>query len=103
MRDFGSPGGLLAVGVLTGLVWAAAAPRLAAEAGAATPDFSSSNAAWVFGTDDFIAIPGEPSPTRNDPAHAYVSNDDFAPPESSRHTGSPIFRIPTSSRGRRRS
>src|ERR1700732_2901559 len=88
MADFNSPGSLLAGGVLTGLVWAAGAPILAAEERAAAPDFSSNNAAWVFGNNDYVAIPGEPNPTRNDPAHPYVTNDVF------RATGKqPTYRI----------
>jgi hypothetical protein len=68
---------LLAIGAFTALIWIASGPRLAAEQGASIPDFSSNNAAWVFGLGDYIAIPGEPSPTRNDPAHPYVSNNEF--------------------------
>jgi hypothetical protein len=67
----------LAIGAFTALIWTASGPRLAAEQGASIPDFSSNNAAWVFGLGDYIAIPGEPSPTRNDPAHPYVSNNEF--------------------------
>jgi hypothetical protein len=70
-----SPTSLLAVGALAGLAFATAAPQLAAEQG--TPDFSSNNTAWVFGNNDFVAVAGEPSPTRNDPAHPYVTNDQF--------------------------
>jgi hypothetical protein len=88
MLTFNSPRCLLAVAASIGLVWAAAGPKLAAEPGAATPDFSSNDAAWVFGNADFAAIPGEPSPTRNDPAHHYVTNDEF------RRTGAqPTYRI----------
>src|SRR6266849_2823246 len=77
MPDFNSRTSLLAIGVLTALIWAASDPRLAAEQGASIPDFSSNDAAWVFGLGDYIAIPGEPSPTRNDAAHPYVSNNEF--------------------------
>jgi len=77
MLDFNSRSSLLAIGTLTALIWAASDPRLAAEQGASMPDFSSNDAAWVFGLGDYIAIPGEPSPTRNDPAHRYVSNNEF--------------------------
>ncbi len=77
MPDFNSRKSLLAIGVLTALIWAASDPRLAAEQGASIPDFSSNDAAWVFGLGDYIAIPGEPSPTRNDAAHPYVSNNEF--------------------------
>jgi hypothetical protein len=42
----------------------------------------------VFGTGDFVPIQGEPSPARNDPAHAYISNNDF------RATGQqPTYRV----------
>jgi hypothetical protein len=67
----------VAIGALTLSIWPASGPAPAAEEAAAIPDFSSHDTAWVFGTGDFIAIPGEPSPTRNDPGHAYVSNNDF--------------------------
>jgi hypothetical protein len=77
MVDFTSRKSLLAIAVLTALIWAASEPRLAAEQSASPPDFSSNNAAWVFGLGDFIAIPGQPSPTRNDPGHPYVSNNEF--------------------------
>jgi hypothetical protein len=88
MLNFKARRSLLAVAALTGLVWAAAGPKLAAEQGELTPDFSSNDAAWVFGNADYVAIPGEPSPTRNDPAHMYVTNDQF------RATGAqPTFRI----------
>jgi hypothetical protein len=77
MPDFNSRMSLLAIGALTAWIWTASDVRLAAEQGASIPDFSSNDAAWVFGLGDFIAIPGEPSPTRNDPAHRYVSNNEF--------------------------
>jgi hypothetical protein len=77
MADFNSRMSLLAIGALTAWIWAGSDARLAAEQGASIPDFSSNDAAWVFGLGDFIAIPGEPSPTRNDPAHRYVSNNEF--------------------------
>jgi hypothetical protein len=77
MPDFNSRMSLLAIGALTAWIWTASDLRLAAEQGASIPDFSSNDAAWVFGLGDYIAIPGEPSPTRNDPAHQYVSNNEF--------------------------
>src|SRR5215475_15802137 len=77
MLRFYSRKNLLAVGAFTALMWTASQPRLGAEQGASIPDFSSNDAAWVFGLGDYIAIPGEPSPTRNDPAHRYVSNNEF--------------------------
>jgi hypothetical protein len=77
MPNFNSRLSLLAIGALTAWIWTGSDARLAAEQGASIPDFSSNDAAWVFGLGDFIAIPGEPSPTRNDPAHRYVSNNEF--------------------------
>ena len=77
MPDFNSRMSLLAIGALTAWIWTASDLRLAAEQGASIPDFSSNDAAWVFGLGDYVAIPGEPSPTRNDPAHRYVSNNEF--------------------------
>jgi hypothetical protein len=88
MLNFKSRKRLLAFAACTGLVWAAAGARLAAEQGGAAPDFFSKDAAWVFGNADFVAIPGEPSPARNDPAHPYVTNNEF------RATGKqPTYRI----------
>jgi hypothetical protein len=79
---------LVAVAALTVPLCSATGPGPAAEERAAIPDFSSHDAAWVFGTGDFIPIAGEPSPTRNDPAHAYISNNDF------RATGKqPTYRV----------
>jgi hypothetical protein len=75
MPDFISWRSLLAIAALTAMICTASSPKVVAE-GAAIPDFSSNDAAWVFGFGDYIAIPGEPSPTRNDPAHPYVSNAD---------------------------
>jgi hypothetical protein len=78
---------LVAIGVLTALIWAAE-PAPAAEPSGPTPDFSSNDVGWVFGVGDYIAIPGEPSPTRNDPAHPYISNNQF------RTTGvQPTYRV----------
>jgi hypothetical protein len=77
MPDFNSRMSLVAIGALTAWIWTASDLRLAAEQGASIPDFSSNDAAWVFGLGDYVAIPGEPSPTRNDPAHRYVSNNEF--------------------------
>src|SRR5262245_40126900 len=88
MPDFNSRGSLLAIGALSALIWSASDPKLAAEQGSSIPDFSSNDAAWVFGLGDYIAIPGEPSPTRNDPVRRYVSNNEF------RASGAqPTFRI----------
>jgi hypothetical protein len=88
MPNFNSRKAILAAGILSGLVGAAAAPMLAAEPGGSTPDFSSNNAAWVLTNGDYIPILGGPGPTRNDPAHPYVTNNVF------RSTGAqPTFRV----------
>jgi hypothetical protein len=88
MPQFHSLKSLVAVAALTVPLCSATGPGPAAQERAATPDFSSHDAAWVFGTGDFIPIAGEPSPTRNDPAHAYISNNDF------RATGKqPTYRV----------
>ncbi len=77
MPDFNSRRSLLAIAALAALIWTASDLRPAAEQGASIPDFSSHDAAWVFGLGDYVAIPGEPSPTRNDPSYRYVSNNEF--------------------------
>jgi len=38
------------------------------------PDLSSGMTGWVATTIDFQPVPGEPGPTRSDPAHPYVPN-----------------------------
>jgi len=88
MPDAHSGRTLLAVATLIAVVWTAPVPGRAEGHGRSIPDFSSNNAAWVFGLGDYMAVPGEPSPTRNDPAHPYVSNNEF------RATGAqPTFRV----------
>src|SRR6266446_6975370 len=88
MPNFNSRKAILAAGILSGLVGAAVGPMLAAEPGRSTPDFSSNNAAWVLANGDYIPVPGGPGPTRNDPAHPYVTNNVF------RSTGAqPTFRV----------
>jgi hypothetical protein len=87
MLNLDSRKSILAVAALSAVMWAASEPRVAADEGA-VPDFAANDAAWVFGPGDYIAIPGEPSPTRDDPAHRYVSNNDF------RASGNqPTFRV----------
>jgi hypothetical protein len=88
MRDFDTWRSLLAIGALAAVMCAASDPSVAAEQSAAIPDFSSNGAGWVFGFGEYIAIPSEPSPTANDPAHPYISNAD------SRARGvSPTYRV----------
>jgi hypothetical protein len=88
MPNFNSRTAILAVGVLSALIWTTAKPMLAAEPHGTTPDFSSNDAAWVLTNGDYIAVPGGPGPTRNDPTHPYVTNNAF------RSTGAqPTFRV----------
>ena len=47
----------------------------AASSDADTPDFSSNGTAWQTGNGgDYAAVPGSPSPMRQDPAHPFVGN-----------------------------
>jgi hypothetical protein len=62
-------------GILAGIVWAALSNPVAAQQHAAVPDFSSNQVGWIATNPDFIAVPGGPSPTRSDPAHPYVPNN----------------------------
>ena len=56
------------------LVLGMAAPPAAADGGA-IPDFSSNGSGWQTGNGgDYGAVPGSPSPMRQDPAHPYVGN-----------------------------
>ena len=88
MPNFDSRNAFLAAGVLCGLSFMAAGAIHAGEPGGTTPDFSSNDAAWVLTNGDYIAVPGGPGPTRNDPAHPYVTNNAF------RATGAqPSFRV----------
>jgi hypothetical protein len=77
MPNFDSRNAFLAAGVLSGLSLMAAGAIHAGEAGGSMPDFASNDAAWVLANGDYIAVPGGPSPTRNDPAHPYVTNNAF--------------------------
>jgi hypothetical protein len=76
MPHFDSRTNLVAIVVLTALI-RASGPASAAEPSGPIPDFSSNDVGWIFGVGDYIPIPGEPSPTRNDPAHPYVTNDQY--------------------------
>ena len=67
---------LLAGGIVTGLVFAAMTGVAAQQS--APPDFSSNQAGWLTFDVEFRAVPGGPSPVRNDPAHPRVSNAEAA-------------------------
>jgi hypothetical protein len=57
-------------------VLAVAAVSGGAAAQTSIPDFSSNDAAWAGGVGrDFVAVPGSPSPMRQDPAHPFVPNN----------------------------
>jgi NADPH2:quinone reductase len=83
---------LLAGTILTGFAWMALVGQVAAEAGAAPPDFSSSQAGWI-GFGDIVAAPGSPPIVSQDPAHVYVPTMSAG----SRPTGWATFPIRTSS------
>ncbi|HLK83910.1 MAG TPA: hypothetical protein VKT99_20800 [Xanthobacteraceae bacterium] len=88
MPNFDSRNAFLAAAIWSGLSLMAAGAIHAGEPGGSMPDFSSNDAAWVLANLDYIAVPGGPSPTRNDPAHPYVTNNVF------RATGAqPSFRV----------
>ena len=54
---------------------AAAILALTVQPAAAIPDFSSNGTGWQTGNGgEFTAVPGSPSPVRQDPAHPYVGN-----------------------------
>jgi hypothetical protein len=74
----------LASFVLTLLVSAGAAQAPALVQKGAPPDFSSNNTAWVSIGTDWTAMPGSPSPVKQDPAYRYVPNNTG---------GQPTFRI----------
>src|SRR5262245_56135894 len=78
---------LLAGCVLIGLTAAGSSAQVAAQS--AVPDFSSNRTAWQAGVGgEFLAVPGSPSPLRQDPAHPFVSN-----PEAARTGKQPTYRI----------
>src|SRR5258706_16050034 len=70
---------LLAGCALAGLLTAGAA--LAAQTAASNrPDFSSEGVAWIATSQDYISVPGGPSPTTNDPKYPFVPNGRGAQP-----------------------
>src|ERR1700686_3091229 len=68
---------LLTAGAMIGLLTADAAAQTAA---GSPPDFSSNGVAWIATSQDYIAVPGGPSPTTNDPKHPFVPNGRGAQP-----------------------
>ena len=70
MAKFGAGLSLPAILVLSGISFHAAA-----QSTALVPDFSSNGIAWAGEVGrDFAAVPGSPSPLRQDPAHPFVPN-----------------------------
>jgi len=59
---------------LTGVVSLTLTAGTAAQQKASPPDFSSNQVGWLTVSGEFMAVPGGPSPPRNDPAHPRVSN-----------------------------
>jgi hypothetical protein len=65
---------LFVVGVLAGLAWAPSNAQVTTQPKTSVPDFSSNMVGWVNINPDFVAVPGAPAPTSNDPAYPYVGN-----------------------------
>ena len=79
---------LLAGGIIAALVYAVANAQVTAQQKGSVPDFSSDLAGWVNIYPDFQPVAGAPAPSRNDPAHPYVSN------QAARQAGiQPTFRV----------
>ena len=69
------PRKLLQAGAALAVLLAAPTARLAAQPAASVPDFSSNGTAWQTNNGgEFIAVPGSPTPLRQDPAHPFVPN-----------------------------
>jgi hypothetical protein len=66
--------------LLASVALAALTTAGAAQQQAAVPDFSANQVAWIAVNPDFVAVPGGPSPARNDPAHPFVPNNTGAQP-----------------------
>ena len=88
MSTHGLGARLPAGGVLAGAACLAMTVGAAAQQKSSPPDFSSNLVGWVTGNGEFIAVPGEPSPVRNDPAHPRISNA-----EAARTGKQPSYRI----------
>ena len=88
MSTHGLGATLAAGGVLAGAACLAMTVGAAAQQKSSPPDFSSNLVGWVTGNGEFIAVPGEPSPVRNDPAHPRISNA-----EAARTGKQPSYRI----------
>src|SRR6266852_1364233 len=73
MARFASMQNLLAGGAI--IVLGCATAALAASSSASPPDFSSNGTAWITPNGgELIAVPGSPSPLRQDPAYPFVGN-----------------------------
>jgi hypothetical protein len=76
MSTFASREKFIAGCILNGLIGAALTTAAVAQQKASVPDFSSNQAAWQTANGgEFIAVPGSPSPLRQDPAHPFVPNN----------------------------
>src|SRR3977135_3058804 len=65
----------LAGGASLVLVCVARTVVAAAQSPASVPDFSSNGTSWQTNNGgEFIAVPGSPTPLRQDPAHPFVPN-----------------------------
>jgi hypothetical protein len=72
--------GVLAGGIVVGLIWATATVPTAALEKASPPDFSSNQVGWIPIGGDFIQVPGGPPLVSNDPVHPYIPNGIGAQP-----------------------
>jgi hypothetical protein len=88
MSTHGLGATLAAGGVLAGAACLAMTVGAAAQQKSSPPDFSPNLVGWVTGNGEFIAVPGEPSPVRNDHAHPRISNA-----EAARTSKQPSYRI----------
>ncbi|HEY7299784.1 MAG TPA: hypothetical protein VH684_17900 [Xanthobacteraceae bacterium] len=74
--------------ILTAVIYSTLSADVTAQQSASVPDFSSNLVGWVTATGEFSAVPGEPRPTSNDPAHPRISNR-----EAARTHKQPTYRI----------
>jgi hypothetical protein len=60
--------------IAAGIIAVALTGQVSAQQSATPPNFSSSHYGWLTFNGEFMPVPGNPSPMRNDPAHPFVPN-----------------------------